>query len=344
MLNSRSFVTLRKTWSCPPCFLFKTRKIEISILPYLQSVKEIVIDVDHPSTARSEGSSIGKVMKTKGMLVRLLSSVAIIMTPSGVKALQEVDSAHVVIISQNEESVNSCEGVAIAARTVITAAHCIDESKPQLVRLVLRDRNLNVVRMQIHPLYNKKTRIPRFDVAVITTEVDITDNPIPIILSSAPRSGDVFSIFNLGTDGEIGRRTRPLTRELIVADTERMILNYINYRRGTFPNSLVVNALESLLTRGDPRVRKKIANEFGDFIFSLHSESGTSISRGESGTPAVIAVNGRVGVFGLATAITQLEQSVSSEREPGSTSIFLSLNHNEIVRFIRDYDVSVAFL
>ena len=243
-------------------------------------------------------------------------------------------TALVGLVDSTNTSQLFCKGVAVTSDTLLTAAHCLLERKPDEVVIVSPLGFKGAARFTIHPLFSESNRLNQFDVALVQAKGKLTETPWPIVNHRAIDSGDTFVTF---TDASIDADPHPYAfwaRVMQVADTEAMIKGYLQMREGDLPYPDLARQLQDLLLQRDQRIRLKIRREFGGMIFSLYEKNRTSICRGDSGSPAIISRAGKVAIVGIATAIGKLEWEKNPDCKSGSTSIFTRIDRPEVLEFI----------
>jgi hypothetical protein len=259
-------------------------------------------------------------------------------------AVEPAPSALVKLVIGQGADQRECKGVAVSAQTVLTAAHCVDAQPPWRLQLETELGIASVVQIELHPAYSRQQRIASFDIALLRSSSAIFAHPLPIVVTSRLGTGNSFQMLEQQISDQTTSVTDSARREFRAADVELLLLQYIEYRKGTFPKEAIAEQVEHYMREGNTRIKQKIAKEFGNFIFSLYRESRYSICLGDSGSPAIVSIAGQLGVIGLATAVGQLEAEVNPDCPAGATSIFTALYHPQTIEFLRAFDPAIKFL
>ncbi len=129
----------------------------------------------------------------------------------------------------------SCTGTFIDKRTILTAAHCVNEFNPKKMSIRVKNpKNLflsktyYVADARVHPMYNGNTRMQNFDVAYITVTEDFTETDgefIPLLtqeeLENLPSITDITMVgFGKTENGPGGKKLVTSTPISAITNTE----------------------------------------------------------------------------------------------------------------------------
>jgi hypothetical protein len=92
-----------------------------------------------------------------------------------------------------------CTGTVIAARAVLTAAHCLDGDTASVLVFTGSGDQVTASSFQVHPRYSGSGG-PAYDVAVVLTSQDLGRTPIPVLFSRDGRVGEPVVIAGWGIE------------------------------------------------------------------------------------------------------------------------------------------------
>jgi hypothetical protein len=102
-------------------------------------------------------------------------------------------------IRTTDGSGGQCSGTVIGARSVLTAAHCLDGTIQSILVYPGTGNQIPASSFQAHPRYSS-TGGAAYDVAVVTTSDDIGRPVIPLLTSRDPRAGETTVLGGWGKD------------------------------------------------------------------------------------------------------------------------------------------------
>ena len=144
-----------------------------------------------PSPGVDASVACGALGQTAGRTISIVNGVECSSTRSAVVLLN--------IRNQAGDAIGGCSGTIIAPRSILTAAHCVDQDAA-LVRVWLGSGSEIVAESFIlHPTYvqNPSTGL---DVAIVTMAEDLPRTPIPILTSREATLGESAVIAGWGRD------------------------------------------------------------------------------------------------------------------------------------------------
>ena len=100
------------------------------------------------------------------------------------------------------ESLGFCSGTIIAARAVLTAAHCVDgEVRTVLVYQGVGGGQVSSTSFTAHPSYHKTSNgSSGLDIGVVIMESDLARTPLPLLFSREARVGEQAIVAGWGQD------------------------------------------------------------------------------------------------------------------------------------------------
>ena len=113
------------------------------------------------------------------------------------------DRSSIVLLNMRRDDgapLGACSGTVVGPRTILTAAHCLDEGV-QIIRVWLGPPNPEIVAASwvLYPNY-VFNRPDVYDVGVIFMNEDLARNPVPILTSRDARTGETAIIAGWGRD------------------------------------------------------------------------------------------------------------------------------------------------
>ncbi len=247
-------------------------------------------------------------------------------------------SALVIVESQHGRTMNTCHGAAIAPNVVLTSAHClgVEGEVASRIRIGVSSGDwLDVSEVKIHPKYNTKKRIPRYDVGVAITDKKITSKPFSLFASTRLHPGESFTVYNLGNLQNTVSLTAPVPFKLVTADVRSMLHSFLEMNIASFEYPILAAGYSQQLADDKSPVVQQVTSQFQGLIFTLYSQNKTSLCSGDSGSPAIVEREGHPGIIAIGTAVTDLEKINNPKCKAGGSSIFTLLNPSQTVDFLR---------
>lgn len=187
---------------------------------------------------------------------------------------------------------NTCGGSLITRDCVLTAAHCVENTKPSKVRIGQNEIR-NVSRVVMHPDFDTNKTKAFGDIALIFLEKPSSKAPVRL-LSSAPKKGSKVTIIGFGkttswTPEQSANQSRDPDAYYGSSTLQKSRVTVTDYK-----GCGVIHAQnENMKKIGVP----DRYNTLLDFV-CLKSDSSTACN-GDSGGPAILWQNDRPYVFGV---------------------------------------------
>lgn len=117
-----------------------------------------------------------------------------------------------------------CSAVAVKEKTLLTAAHCLDNSEEILV--FDNGKRLNITSHQKHPQYNRKNSLFRNDIGVIYLSEALKGNKIYKIGDYRPG----LELMRVGFGGRDGRNDRTVVKGLSASDAGKIYVKTLDFK------------------------------------------------------------------------------------------------------------------
>lgn len=185
----------------------------------------------------------------------------------------------------------TCTGNMLTSTEVLTAAHCFFDNPVEVIATA-SGVSARAIRVISHPQVSVSANgFVTNDAAIVRLASPVNLPTLPVVLSRAPKSGDEIKIFGYGI-------------------TEDQTLT--NNTTGT-------------LRSGE----MKVSEVNSDFVSAdFNGDDGSNTCSGDSGGPALLEFDGKIGIIGVLSTGAILECTA------GDTSRFTNLQTQSVISFI----------